>query len=80
MVKLKLDCGGKCVECGYNRCLDVLEFHHLDTTQKFNTVNRLMRISLGAARREAKKCILVCANCHREHHAGLIDLAKWRMV
>jgi predicted HNH restriction endonuclease len=31
-------------------------------------------ISWNSARKEIQKCILVCANCHREIHAGLIDL------
>jgi hypothetical protein len=29
--------------------------------------------SLGAFRAEAKKCVLVCANCHGEIEAGLIE-------
>jgi hypothetical protein len=29
--------------------------------------------SLGAYRAEAKKCVLVCANCHGEIEAGLIS-------
>jgi hypothetical protein len=26
--------GGKCAECGYNRCNDALEFHHIDPNGK----------------------------------------------
>lgn len=29
--------------------------------------------SLGAFREEAKKCVLVCTNCHGEIEAGLIE-------
>lgn len=28
LVELK---GGKCEICGYNKCIEALEFHHLDT-------------------------------------------------
>ncbi len=31
-----------------------------------------MTRSLSAARREARKCILLCANCHAEVEGGLI--------
>ena len=26
--------GGSCEVCGYNRCIEALEFHHLDPTKK----------------------------------------------
>jgi len=26
--------GGKCEKCGYNRCIDALEFHHLKNSDK----------------------------------------------
>lgn len=26
--------GGKCCICGYNKCIEALEFHHLDPSQK----------------------------------------------
>jgi hypothetical protein len=26
--------GGKCQRCGYNRCVEALDFHHLDPSQK----------------------------------------------
>ena len=26
---------------------------------------------------EIDKCILVCSNCHREIHAGLINILNW---
>ena len=65
------EAGGRCVECGYNKSIAALEFHHLDPTQKE------IRISSGAAldslRKEVIKCILLCANCHREAHYGEID-------
>lgn len=65
--------GDKCACCGYNKCIQALEFHHLDPKQKdFNFGTNTNR-SWEATRSEIQKCILVCANCHREIHYGLID-------
>ena len=27
-------CGGKCVACGYSKCIAALEFHHRDPAKK----------------------------------------------
>jgi len=68
--------GGKCAICGYSRCHDALEFHHIDPNEK--------DFGLGAGRgaiknwhklvEEAKKCILLCSICHREVHAAITPL------
>ena len=61
--------GGKCELCGYNRCIDALEFHHRDVTQKdFSISRRGYTRSWAMVKREIEKCILVCANCHRVLH------------
>ncbi len=61
--------GGKCTRCGYNRCLDALEFHHLDTSKKdFGVSDKGYTRSWKKIQEELEKCILVCANCHRELH------------
>ncbi|MBN2585598.1 HNH endonuclease [Patescibacteria group bacterium] len=69
--------GGKCIICGYSKCPAVLELHHLDeATKKFGLgMNGLTR-SWERTRQEADKCILVCANCHREIHAGIVQLPR----
>jgi len=66
--------GGKCCKCSYNRCNDVLEFHHLDPSKKdFNISQRGHSRSWVRVKKELDKCIMVCSNCHREIHAGLIE-------
>jgi hypothetical protein len=66
--------GGKCKECGYNKCLAALDFHH-HSKDKENCIARLLSDGLiKKARDEAKKCTLLCANCHRERHEGLISI------
>lgn len=62
--------GGKCEKCGYNKCLEALEFHHIDPSQKdFILSDRNLILSWQEIKKELDKCILVCANCHREIHA-----------
>lgn len=67
--------GGCCRNCGYDRCIDALEFHHLNRDEKsFGISHKGVTIGIDKARAEADKCILLCANCHREVEAGIIDL------
>lgn len=70
--KLVEEAGGKCVICGYDRCQQVLQFHHLDPTVKeFHLGQNGVTRSLERSRAEARKCILLCANCHGEVEAGI---------
>lgn len=65
--------GGRCQSCGYNRCLMALQFHHLDPTQKDFEISQAS-LPWDLIKQELDKCILVCANCHTEIHAGLTTL------
>lgn len=68
--------GGKCMLCGYNKYAGALDFHHIDEKNKqFGLSTRGLTRSWEKTRNEAEKCILVCANCHREIHAGLVQLS-----
>ncbi len=70
--KLVEEAGGQCSICGYDRCHQVLEFHHLDPELKeFQLSHNGATRSLARSRVEARKCILLCANCHREVEAGI---------
>jgi arsenate reductase-like glutaredoxin family protein len=60
--------GGKCERCGYDKCITALEFHHLDPDEKEFGVGNFEVLSFGKCKKEVDKCILVCANCHREIH------------
>lgn len=61
--------GGECEECGYKKCVAALEFHHKDPTKKdFNISKARLHKMNEATTQELDKCILVCANCHREIH------------
>jgi len=62
--------GGKCTICGYNTCVDALQFHHLNPLEKeFGIAASGTTKSLSRMIKEATKCSLVCANCHIELHA-----------
>ena len=62
--------GGKCQICDYNKCVEALEFHHIDETGKEASPSYIiMRWAWERVKRELEKCVLVCANCHREIHA-----------
>lgn len=65
--------GWKCTRCGYCLCSKALEFHHLDPSQKDFTISN-DNFKLQDAINETKKCILICANCHRELHDNLWDI------
>jgi hypothetical protein len=65
--------GGKCQCCGYDKCTQALDLHHLDPTEK--------EMGLGGIRanpkswesivQELRKCVLLCNRCHQEVHAGV---------
>jgi hypothetical protein len=64
--------GGRCEICGYSKCSDALEFHHLEKDMKdFGISSKGYTRGWGRVKEEIDKCILVCANCHRELHAGI---------
>jgi hypothetical protein len=64
--------GGQCSICGYRKCPDALDLHHLDASQKeFGLSAQGLTRAWSKVVTEADKCILVCANCHREIHAGI---------
>jgi hypothetical protein len=68
--RLKMEFGGKCIICNYNRCLDALHFHH-PNQDKEKCVSHALHHGYEEGVREAKKCQLVCANCHSEIHSKL---------
>jgi len=63
--------GGQCGACGYDRCIEALEFHHIDSTLKdFSVSGSGCTRSWKRVREELDKCVMLCANCHREIHAN----------
>ena len=62
--------GGKCCKCSYSRSAAALDFHHIKAGSKGRTISHLLAVSTAgafrAAQKEARKCRLLCSNCHRE--------------
>jgi hypothetical protein len=66
------EAGGCCAVCGYDRCVINLHFHHVDPANNSFAMTVAIGKSIANFRAEAKKCVLVCANCHGEIEAGVI--------
>ena len=67
--------GNKCYYCGYSRYQGALQFHHLDPSKKNFSISKIKLTTWDErATNELDKCVLLCANCHMEVHAGVISL------
>lgn len=79
-LRLVLDRGGSCELCGYNKCVDALEFHHINPENKNYALSKNGNTrSLTENKKEADKCDLLCANCHREREAEKYE-ERWIAV
>ena len=74
---LSSEFGSCCLICGYNKYVGALHFHHLNPKEKsFSLSHSGICKSIKRMREEAKKCILVCANCHSEIEAGITPIPE----
>ena len=62
--------GGRCTICGYDKSPAGFDFHHVDPQEKDFTISSHMT-SWERIKKEIDKCVLLCANCHREVHDGM---------
>lgn len=65
-----------CIVCGETEpcCLD---FHHLDPSTKDFTIGASLGASYEKIQREIDKCVIVCANCHRKIHNGILNIKDY---
>ena len=74
--KIKRQCldykGGKCAHCGYNKCIDAIDFHHVNSIEKEFRLSRYGATDFGEKhKKELDKCIALCSNCHVIEHCRL---------
>lgn len=62
-----------CTVCGETEPW-VLDMHHLDPNEK--ETNPAQNATLKSFLKEVHKCILLCSNCHRKTHAGVLQITK----
>lgn len=62
--------GGKCMKCGYDENIEVLEFHHRNPEEKEFKIGGVINKSWNTIKEEILKCDLLCSNCHRVIHTN----------
>jgi hypothetical protein len=62
-----------CLVC-FEREPACLDFHHLN--KKDMSVASMLGMNDDRVKEEILKCVVLCANCHRKHHAGLLDIPQ----
>lgn len=64
-----------CAACGIKYDPIVMDLHHINPEEKDMNVSRILRKgSYQKLQEEIDKCIVLCANCHRMIHGGIIKL------
>ena len=61
--------GGKCEKCKWSGNQAAFQFHHKDSKEKEFEIGNVANKSWDSIKKEMKKCILLCANCHMIHHS-----------
>jgi hypothetical protein len=62
--------GGRCVRCGYDRCIKAMTFHHRDPAAKGFAISQMLDRAWAVLKPELDKCDLLCFNCHMEEHCS----------
>ena len=75
IVLLKLERGAACERCGYDKCQEALQWHHLDPSVKEFSIAVRKGLNYQTLKEEISKCQLLCANCHAEVHSNPSGIA-----
>src|SRR4051794_20027001 len=68
--------GGKCIKCGYVKCIDALTFHHRNPKEKSFNISGSHTRKWSELQKELDKCDLLCHNCHAEEHWELFQKTR----
>lgn len=60
-----------CLKCGESHPA-ALDLHHADPSVKDSAVSQMLYNCKEKIDTEIAKCVVLCSNCHRKHHAGVI--------
>jgi len=63
---------GGCLVCKES-CVACIDLHHTDDNKEAN-VSALINHGLARVIKEMQKCVALCSNCHKKHHAGMLEL------
>jgi hypothetical protein len=69
--EIKRFCGCSCCD---EKELVCLEFHHRNSSQKDFTIGQNTHRTWNYIESEISKCTIVCSNCHKKIHAGLVKI------
>ena len=61
--------GGKCQKCGWHGNQAAIQFHHKNPDEKDFIIGNVANKSWDSIKKEMRKCILLCANCHMIEHS-----------
>lgn len=67
----------ECVECGYNKCIASLDFHHINKNDKNFMIGSKATIICNKNHisdifiNEIEKCDIICKNCHVLKHSNI---------
>lgn len=68
------DLGGSCQNCGFNKHISCLQFHHV-SFKSFEPHKIIFgKLDLEKINKEIDKCCLLCSNCHDAYHGGELDI------
>lgn len=69
---VKMDKG--CIKCGFKVHPSALDFHHTNDNKGFSISSGNGQTSIETLKEEIKKCVVLCSNCHRLVHAGILNI------
>jgi len=61
--------GSKCASCAWQGNQAALQFHHINPKEKEFVIGNVANKSWDVIKKELKKCMLLCANCHSIRHS-----------
>jgi hypothetical protein len=64
--RYKVFCG--CQQCGYKEHYIALDLHHTDKKDKTIAEMCTDAVSMRRLKKEIRKCVVLCSNCHRVTH------------